>query len=658
MASGSGIKAGQAYIELVLKQNAFHKGMLAAMKHLKSFGKGLKDIGHGITSVGKTLAAAGGAIIAPLVSSVKTFAATGDALDEMSQRTGISVEALSELGYAADFSGSSLNDVGTGIKFMQKNLIGAATGSKAAANALGDLGLSAKALESLSPEAQFATIAERLTQIQDPAQKAALAMQIFGRSGVNLLPMLQDLPRLRKEAQSLGVVMSTADAKAAVSLADAMDRLWKVIKGLSMAIGAALAPTITAWADTIKNVLGSVLRWVKENQGLVRSIFQIGVALTAAGTMLLALGMAVSFLGSVLVGLSQIYGALAAVVFKVFGALSVLVGMVNLTSLTIVALGIYIVWATGAVGGALKVLGPAFTDLKDTALEAFGGIRDALIAGDLALAGRIAWLGLKAEWAIGINALQNLWIDFKSWLFVKAGDAFTGIAVIAINVWSTLREAWAATVDFFGQAFDDFVMMFKTAWIGLTSTAAKTWAWMKSLVTDVDINAEFKRIDRESYGQEKTALNTAKRAQQMRKDDASKIESDRERWLTDLSNSADERERERLALYDEQRAAGDAEVEAAKEKLRFAVEEARAKREAGKTPPGEPNKPNVPNLPGIFHQVKATFETLGTFSASQALDFGTSTANIAKSQLDELKKQSSHLGSIDEKMDDVGLAGV
>ena len=84
------IKAGSAYVELLLKDSAFVKGLRSAGTKLKNFGTGVAGIGASIT-------AAGAAITAPLAAMVNQFLAAGDELDKMRQRTGISVEALSEL---------------------------------------------------------------------------------------------------------------------------------------------------------------------------------------------------------------------------------------------------------------------------------------------------------------------------------------------------------------------------------------------------------------------------------------------------------------------------------------------------------------------------------------------------------------------------------
>src|SRR5690606_5551309 len=135
------------------------------------------------------LVAAGGAVIAPLLAAVQHFATAGDQVNKASDRTGVAVEALSELAYAADQSGANLETLEAGLRRMQASVLDAAKGSKSAQENLAMLGLTVEQLASLSPDQQFKLLADRLSRIEDPTLKAALAMKIFGKSGTQLLPL-------------------------------------------------------------------------------------------------------------------------------------------------------------------------------------------------------------------------------------------------------------------------------------------------------------------------------------------------------------------------------------------------------------------------------------------------------------------------------------
>ena len=158
----------------------------------------------------------------------------GDALDKMSLRTGVSAEALSELGFAAEQAGADLETLENGLKFMQRSLVDAAKGSATAQQALSLLGLSVADLAGLSPDQQFKALADRLSQVTDPALRTALAMEIFGRAGTKLLPLLSSgaagIEELQQQARSLGLTVSTQTAKEAAELNDTLNILWRVVK--------------------------------------------------------------------------------------------------------------------------------------------------------------------------------------------------------------------------------------------------------------------------------------------------------------------------------------------------------------------------------------------------------------------------------------------
>ena len=98
---------------------------------------------------------------------------------------------------------------------MAKAITGADEESKAAQQSLDRLGLAAADLQGLSPERQFELIGKRIAGIEDSMVRAGIALELFGRSGTMLLPMLGDLSSLRAEARRLGQTISTEDAEAA-----------------------------------------------------------------------------------------------------------------------------------------------------------------------------------------------------------------------------------------------------------------------------------------------------------------------------------------------------------------------------------------------------------------------------------------------------------
>lgn len=247
------IKAGGAYIELGMRNSALLKGLRGAMSHLASTAKGFAIAG----AAGVSAAAAIGGV------ALKAFMDTGDELDKMRQRTGLSVEAISELKHAAGQSAASLEDVEGGIRKMQKSLGKSGEMTKEMSLAIEELGLNAAALQGMTPEKQFDTIAKAIGKVSDPTKRAAMAMQFFGKSGAKLLPMIEDLDALRQEARDMGFVMSAEGAKNAVTLGDKLANLWTTVRWGAVTIGEILAPAMLKFVDLIQPAATAVLKWMQ-----------------------------------------------------------------------------------------------------------------------------------------------------------------------------------------------------------------------------------------------------------------------------------------------------------------------------------------------------------------------------------------------------------
>lgn len=163
-------------------------------------------------------------------SSITAAIEYGDAIGNAATKSGIAASTFSELAHAANMSDVSLDSLSTAIKKMQTNL---AAGS----DEFDKLGLTMQRLRGLSPDKQFELIAQRISEIQDPAERTAAAVAIFGRAGADLLPMFEQgaagIRAAREEAQKLGIAMSDDVVKTLQEGDDAIKRLhasWEAFK--------------------------------------------------------------------------------------------------------------------------------------------------------------------------------------------------------------------------------------------------------------------------------------------------------------------------------------------------------------------------------------------------------------------------------------------
>src|SRR6187402_476720 len=115
MPASNAIRAGAAYVEIVTKDNRLIKGLASAGKRLQAFGAT-------VTGIGLKIAGVGAAAVGGLAALAKGFSDAGGTLADMSQRTGVSVEALSALGFAAEQSGADLETLEASVRKMQTKI--------------------------------------------------------------------------------------------------------------------------------------------------------------------------------------------------------------------------------------------------------------------------------------------------------------------------------------------------------------------------------------------------------------------------------------------------------------------------------------------------------------------------------------------------------
>ena len=151
-------------------------------------------------------------------------------LDELSEQLGITTRFLQASQLAAAQSGAKLEQLEAGYgKFSQK-MGEAADGTKAMIDALQSLGVkNLDVVGKLRPtEDIMQDVATAIVAIEDPAKKAAAAVDFFGKSGARLLPMMGDLAKgtdyMAAQAERLGTMIDDKAVKKLDEWADASER--------------------------------------------------------------------------------------------------------------------------------------------------------------------------------------------------------------------------------------------------------------------------------------------------------------------------------------------------------------------------------------------------------------------------------------------------
>jgi hypothetical protein len=261
MNTGGAFVAGSIVGKLLLDKTGWNASIKSVDKDKKSLNGMAASIGSGFAQVAKMAAVAGIAAAGALAVIVKKTAEAGDAIWDMSQRTGIATETLSGLKLAAEKSGTSIEGVAIGLRFLGRSMVNAADGVKMSVAAFDDLGISVKdANGKLRPmQDVMLDVADRFMNMENGAAKTALAIKLFGRSGTELIPMLNlGAEGLREQialAEKLGLVFTEKTAKAADKFKDTMTELNGALTGMRNDIGNALIPVFTQLAQGVTEAL-------------------------------------------------------------------------------------------------------------------------------------------------------------------------------------------------------------------------------------------------------------------------------------------------------------------------------------------------------------------------------------------------------------------
>jgi TP901 family phage tail tape measure protein len=203
-----------------------------------TFGR-LRNLAGGLGgALGALVPAAG---IAGLTALAKGSIDAADNLNDLRQRTGVSVENLSKFGAAAEDAGSSIDEVAKSMGRLSKGIVDPASKTN---EALKSIGINSRdaAGKVRSMDAVMLDIADKFSKMEDGALKSSIAQDIFGRSGANLIPMLNG----GREALSQYQATISGDmASAADQFNDSLNAIARTLAGPFNQAVTALLPTLT-----------------------------------------------------------------------------------------------------------------------------------------------------------------------------------------------------------------------------------------------------------------------------------------------------------------------------------------------------------------------------------------------------------------------------
>jgi methyl-accepting chemotaxis protein len=219
---------------------------------------GLRRVKNSIMSVQGALVALGAG------AGLKIMAGQIDDLAKASSRLGMTVNELQSLQFAAGQTGASAEELEKGLTRFNRSISEASTGIGTGLRSFKALGIEVTdAAGNLRPTNELLNqVADRLTQIESPADRVRIAFDLFGRSGVNLINTLQggsaELNKLREEFNQFTLELTEENAKATETANDRFARMGETFSSIGRIITAKVLPVLASIAEflTVKLLTG------------------------------------------------------------------------------------------------------------------------------------------------------------------------------------------------------------------------------------------------------------------------------------------------------------------------------------------------------------------------------------------------------------------
>lgn len=262
--------AGTVNVDFRADTDRFVSEVGKAQKSLKGIEGSLQDLNK------KAERALGFLTTGALIAFTKQAFQTADAIGDAAERAGIAVESFSRLRFAAQQSDVELDSLTTGLKKFQVVVSNAAEGGNAMSGALAQIGLSGRELQNLSLEEQLGQVAEAFRRIQNPADRTRVAVELFGRSGIELIPLLREgaagINKLTAEADRLGITMNATTARGISEADKALKRFVATAQSATADVLGRLALTLNPPKDAAGKLAVQIAGLERERASILKGL--------------------------------------------------------------------------------------------------------------------------------------------------------------------------------------------------------------------------------------------------------------------------------------------------------------------------------------------------------------------------------------------------
>lgn len=279
-------QVGTLTVDLIAQTAAFNANIEKAARNLNSNAarmssalRGVQNKFDAVASAARVagLAIAGGA----LIEGARRGLDYASSLGEVSQQLGVSTRDLQVFRYIGSQVGVTQEEMDAGLRKLTVSIGQAATGAQGQATAFGALGISlrdanghVKTAGQMLPE-----IAEALSRIPDPAQRAAMEVALLGRAGQKLDTLMTEgkagIKGWAKEADDAGLIIKD-------ELINSADKAADKISKMNRALQVNLASAVAQNAGAILGLANAVSTLTVRGLELVANYPRISSAIAGA----------------------------------------------------------------------------------------------------------------------------------------------------------------------------------------------------------------------------------------------------------------------------------------------------------------------------------------------------------------------------------------
>ena len=390
----------------------FDAEMSESVEVTKQAGISLEDFSAGAKKVSdSTRALSTGALAAGTAMLGMAYKA-GDSADDLltlSRNTGFSVEELQKMQYASELVDVSMDQMTGSVQKLTKQM---ASGNKA----FETLGVSITDENGNMRDAVdvWYESLEALSHVENATERDQLAMELFGKSAMDLSGIVDDggeaLKAMGQEAEDMGLILSTDAVESAAEFNDALDKLKNQATQAFFEAGASLADSLLPMLENLISKVSEVIQWFSDLDGDTQMLIITVLGLVAA----------ISPVAGIISGITTVVGGLSAaftficspiglVVAAIAGAIAIGVLFANNMD-TIKNKATEIYQSVSEKFIAIKNnIASALSDAWNTVVTTFNNIKSTVSS---------AIESAKSVVANGVNAIKNLFNFQISWTHI------------------------------------------------------------------------------------------------------------------------------------------------------------------------------------------------------------------------------------------------